>query len=173
MPVAAVVFEIGGGATHGDDASREEVGNGITVPGGGHGNPETVDLAQRGRLGLTLMVMGIEGQHGKHLARSQANADIDHPNEPLAKGGTVQRQAPRVRAESRRTMVSRITQLMMVCGHGACWMPRARARSVKTRETARKLIRASQKSCRAKWTTSTLGRVARPCSLASSSRRWT
>ena len=94
MQIAAVVFEIGGGATHGGDESLEEVGNGITVPGGGHGNPDTVDLAQSGRLGLTLMVMGIEGQHGKNLARSQANADIDHPNEPIAKGGTVQRQAP-------------------------------------------------------------------------------
>ena len=94
MPIAAVVFERGGGATHGGDESLEEVGHGIPVPGGSHGNPDTVDLAPSGRLGRKLMVMGIDGQHGKHLARSQANADIDHPNEPMAKGGTVQRQAP-------------------------------------------------------------------------------
>ena len=29
MQIAAVVFEIGGGATHGGDESLEEVGNGI------------------------------------------------------------------------------------------------------------------------------------------------
>jgi hypothetical protein len=46
-------------------------------------------------------------------------------------------------------MASRITQLMTVCGHGAFGMPRTLASKARTRETARKLMRASTKSCRA------------------------
>ncbi len=38
--------------------------------------------------------MGIDGQNGSNLARAQANADIDHPDEATAKGGLAQRQAP-------------------------------------------------------------------------------
>ena len=53
-----------------------------------------------------------------------------------------------------------MTQLMMVCGHGAFLMPRAQASRLRTRETARKPMRATKKSCRAKKTTSTLGRAA-------------
>ena len=36
------------------------------------------------------------------------------------------------------------------CGHGAFLMPRAQASSLRTRETARKPIRTTKKSCRAK-----------------------
>jgi len=42
------------------------------------------------------MVMGINGQHGENLARAQANADIDHPNQTVAKGRLAHRQAPKL-----------------------------------------------------------------------------
>ena len=69
--------------------------------------------------------------------------------QPLVKGAASRGKPRQARAESMRTMASRMTQLMMVWGHGALRMPRAPASKAKTRETARKLMRASQKSCRA------------------------
>ena len=85
---------------------------------------------------------------------------------PLVKGAWLRGKPWSVRAASMRTMLSRITQLMMVCGHGAFLMPRAQARRLRTRETARKPMRATKKSCRAKKTTSTLGRADKCLQLA-------
>lgn len=39
-------------------------------------------------------MMGVQGQHGEYLARAQADADIDHPDQAIRKGGRVQGQAP-------------------------------------------------------------------------------
>ena len=81
---------------------------------------------------------------------------------PLVKGAWRRGKPLKLRADSMRTIASRITQLMMVCGHGAFLMPRAQASRLRTRETARKPMRATKKSCRANKTTSTLGRATSP-----------
>ena len=39
------------------------------------------------------MVMGIKGQDGQDLARAQANADVDHPDQAVGKGRLAQGQA--------------------------------------------------------------------------------
>ena len=65
---------------------------------------------------------------------------------PLLKGAWLRGKPRSSRAASMRTIERRMTQLMTVCGHGARLMPRAEARRVRTRETARKLMRASKKS---------------------------
>ena len=63
-------------------------------------------MMQRGCAGRTLMMMGIEGSHSKHLARTQANADIDHPDEAIGKGSLIEGHAPhgpgRVDADDRQ-----------------------------------------------------------------------
>ena len=41
------------------------------------------------------MVMGIPGQDGQHFTRAQANADIDHPDEAIGKGGLAEGEAPK------------------------------------------------------------------------------
>ena len=45
-----------------------------------------------------------------------------------------------------REIESLVTQLMSGCGHGAVWIPRATARRLRTRETARKPRRATAHS---------------------------
>jgi hypothetical protein len=40
------------------------------------------------------MMMGIQGQHSDNLARTQPDADINHPDEAVGKGGLIQGQAP-------------------------------------------------------------------------------
>ena len=40
------------------------------------------------------MMVSIESQHGENLAATQANTDIDHPDEAIGKGSRLQRQAP-------------------------------------------------------------------------------
>ncbi len=39
------------------------------------------------------MVMGVYGQNGQNLARTQANTDIDQPDQAVRKGSLAQRQA--------------------------------------------------------------------------------
>ena len=63
-------------------------------------------------------------------------------------------------------MESRMTQLMRVCAHGAFLIPRAWARSLRTRETARKPMWTSKKSRSESQTTSTLGQPATACEWA-------
>src|SRR6266849_5453119 len=143
MQITAAVFEVGGRAAHHRDEAPEQVGNRVARPGGGYRYPDTADTVDREGTGSALMVMGVKGQHGQHLAGAQAHAEIDHPNEAVPKGGWAQ-------------------------GHGAFWMPRAKARRLRTRETARNPIRTTKKSWRAIQTTSTLGRATSPCMWASS-----
>jgi hypothetical protein len=40
-----------------------------------------------------VVVMGIPGHNGSNLARTQANTDIDHPDEAMATGSSAQGQA--------------------------------------------------------------------------------
>ena len=94
MQIAAVVFEIGGGAAHGAMSRLSNSAMVSPVQEVGHRHADTVDMAQSGGPGLKLMMMGIQGQHGENLARAQANTDIDHPDEAIGKGGLVQGQAP-------------------------------------------------------------------------------
>jgi hypothetical protein len=39
-------LEIGGGAAHDGDESLEELGDGVAVPGGGHGHAHTANVVQ-------------------------------------------------------------------------------------------------------------------------------
>ena len=67
---------------------------------------------------------------------------------PLLKGARRRGKPRRSRAASIRPIESRLTQLMTVWGHGAFGMPSAGPRRVRTRQTARKLMRTTKKSCR-------------------------
>jgi hypothetical protein len=40
------------------------------------------------------MVVSMQSQHGENLAATQANTEIDDPDEVIAKGGRLQRQTP-------------------------------------------------------------------------------
>ena len=79
---------------------------------------------------------------------------------PLLKGAWLRGKPRSARAASMRTIDRRMTQLMTLWGHGALLMPRSAANRLRTRQTARKLMRTSKKSRRASQTTSTLGRTA-------------
>ncbi len=94
MQITAAIFEIGGGAAHHGDESLEEVGDGVTVPGGGHDHPNTANMMQSGCPRRQLMMMSIHGQHGENLAATEANTAIDDPDAAIGKGGRLQRQAP-------------------------------------------------------------------------------
>ncbi len=94
MQIATPVFEIGSGATHLGDEPFEQLGNRFPRPGIGHSHAKTVDMAQSRGTRHQLVMMGIQGQHGEHLARAQADADIDHPDQAIGKGGLLQGQAP-------------------------------------------------------------------------------
>lgn len=50
-------------------------------------------MLQREGTGGVLMVMGITGQDGHHLACAQANTDVEHPDEAVCKGCLSQGQA--------------------------------------------------------------------------------
>ncbi len=94
VQLTATVFEIGRRSAHLRDETIEHVGNRFARPGLTHGDPDTVDVFQSGRSPQELMVMGVDGQNGSNLARAQANADIDHPDQAVAEGGVGKRQAP-------------------------------------------------------------------------------
>lgn len=51
-------------------------------------------MMQRGCAGLTLLMMGLEGSHSTHLARTQAHAAIEHPDEAMGKGSLSEGHAP-------------------------------------------------------------------------------
>ena len=50
-------------------------------------------MLQREGTWRELMVMGITGQDGQHLARAQANTDVEHPDQAIGKGRLAQGQA--------------------------------------------------------------------------------
>src|SRR5712691_4032310 len=81
MQLAAAVFEVGGRAAHHRYEAPEQLSNRVARPGGGYRYPYTADTVDRESTGSALMVMGVKGQHGQNLAGTQANADIDHPDE--------------------------------------------------------------------------------------------
>src|SRR5712671_3248924 len=94
MEIAPAVFEGGSRATHLGDESFEQLGNRVPRPGIAHRYAHTVDMAQSGSPLNELMMMGIQGQHSANLARAQADAASDHPEQALGKGGRLQGQAP-------------------------------------------------------------------------------
>src|SRR5712691_13035680 len=94
MEIATAVFEVGSRATHLGDESFEHLGNRFPRPGIAHRYAHTVDMAQSGSPLNELMMMGIQGQHSANLARAQADADSDHPEQALGQGGRLQGQAP-------------------------------------------------------------------------------
>ena len=96
MQFAASVFEIGGWAAHPGDQAPEQLGNRVARPGIGHRYPDAAGVLQRRGPWREVMVMGIDGQHGENLARAQANADIDHPDQTVGKGSLAHRQAPQL-----------------------------------------------------------------------------
>src|SRR5712691_6450215 len=93
MQLAAAVFEVGGRAAHHRYEAPEQLSNRVARPGGGYRYPYTADTVDRESTGSALMVMGVTGQHGQNLSGTQANADIDHPDEAVTKGGLAQRRA--------------------------------------------------------------------------------
>ena len=93
--IAATVFAGGGGSTHLGDEAAEPCGNRVARPGVGHSDPKTVDAVESEGIGRELMVMGITGQDSQHLARAEANAASNHPDETVTAGGSAQGQAPK------------------------------------------------------------------------------
>jgi hypothetical protein len=94
VPVAATVFAGGGRRAHHGEEAAEQCGNRVARPGIRHAAPTTVDTLQTQRPWSELMVMGLNGQDGHNLARAQANAALDHPEEAVAQGGLEQGHAP-------------------------------------------------------------------------------
>jgi len=54
-----------------------------------------VDAVESEGIWRELMVMGIKGQDSQHLARAEANAESNHPDETVTAGGSAQGQAPK------------------------------------------------------------------------------
>jgi hypothetical protein len=52
-------------------------------------------MAQRGGAAEALRVMGVDGPNGSNLARAQAKAEIEPPDEAVAEGGLAQGEAPK------------------------------------------------------------------------------
>ena len=79
MQITATIFEIGGGAAHDGDESLQEVGDGVAVPGDGHGHANAANMVQGRRPRRQLMMVSIQSQHGENLAATEANTAIDDP----------------------------------------------------------------------------------------------
>src|SRR5260370_417379 len=146
MQITAAIFERGGGAAHHGDESLEEVGDGVTVPGGGHDHPNTANMMQSGCPRRQLMMMSIHGQHGENLAATEANTAIDDPDAAIGKGGRLQRQAPTGAGRVHAHDGEPDDQLMMVWGHAALRTPTQPASKAKTREAALELRQAQTPS---------------------------
>ena len=69
------------------DKTIEQVGNCFACPRISHRDPNAVDVLQSGSYAHELIVMGVEGQNGDNLARTQANAAINHPEQTVTEGG--------------------------------------------------------------------------------------
>ena len=95
VQVAATVFEGGRWAAQLGDEPLEERDNRVARPGSGHRDPQAVHVRPRGGAGEEMMGMGIDGQNDSYLARAQANAAIDHPDQAVAEGRLAQGQAPK------------------------------------------------------------------------------
>src|SRR5919201_5140909 len=68
VELTAPVFEVGCWAAHLGDEALEQLGNGVAAPGGGHADPNTVDAVEREGPWGELVMLGLAGQDGQHLA---------------------------------------------------------------------------------------------------------
>ena len=87
VPLATTVFAVGRRSAHVSDKTIEQVGNCFACPRISHRDPNAVDVLQSGSYAHELIVMGVEGQNGDNLARTQANAAINHPEQTVTEGG--------------------------------------------------------------------------------------
>jgi hypothetical protein len=105
--IPAPVFAVGGRAAQLGDEAAEQVGNRFTCLGIGYGDSQTVDPVESKSPGRQGMVLGVNGQDGQHLAHTQTNADIHHPDEARTAGGRVQgaalQQASGIAADQRES----------------------------------------------------------------------
>jgi hypothetical protein len=171
VSIAAPVFEVGGWSPHRGAKAAKPRGHRVARPGGGDSDSKTGDAGQSTGRWPVLRVLGSTGQDGHNLARAQAKAASNQPDETMT-AGAARRGRPRSRrAASPRTMASRVPPLRTVCGHGAFVMPQPAARSGSTRDTVRKLIRTSTKRRRASHTRSTLWSTTSPWAWASCCRK--
>ena len=90
---AAPVFEGGRWAAHLGDEALEQRGNRVAGPGGGHAAPTPVDTLQREGTRRALVVMGLTGQDGPHLACAQAKTEGKHPDQAVGTGRLAQGHA--------------------------------------------------------------------------------
>jgi len=76
------------------DETPEPLGNRCARPGRSHRYPDAVGRRERRGPWRAVLVLGLDGQNGSHLARAQAHAASAQPEEAVATGGWTQRQAP-------------------------------------------------------------------------------
>jgi hypothetical protein len=86
VQLAATLFEVGTWAAQLGDEALEHRRDGGARPRIRHRDPKTVDMRQREGTGAVLMVMGILGQDGQHLACAQVKTEGEHPDEAVRKG---------------------------------------------------------------------------------------
>jgi hypothetical protein len=105
VPIAAAVLQVGGRTAQDGEEAAEPLGKRFARPGSRHGYPKTVDMVQREGPWSAVMVRGVKGQDGHHLARAQANTAGNPPDEPVTQGlrseGEALEQAGRFDADDR------------------------------------------------------------------------
>ena len=92
LQLTTPVFEVGSWAAHLGDEALEQLSNCFAAPRGGHADPNAVDTLQREGAWRALVVLGITGQNGQHLAWAHGNTDVEHPDEAVGKGRLAQGQ---------------------------------------------------------------------------------
>ncbi len=93
VEIAAPVFAVGGRAAHLGDETTEQLGNRVACPGIRHRAPNTVDTVQREGPWREVMGMGLTGQDGQHLARTQAHTEVEPPEQAVGTGCLAQGEA--------------------------------------------------------------------------------
>src|SRR5712692_6887928 len=93
VEIAAPVFAVGGRAAHLGDETTEQRGKRFACPGIRHRAPNTVDTVQREGPWREVMGMGLTGQDGQHLARTQAHTEVEPPEKAVGTGCLAQGEA--------------------------------------------------------------------------------
>jgi hypothetical protein len=94
VSIAAPVFEVGGWSPHRGAKAAKPRGHRVARPGGGDSDSKTGDAGQSTGRWPVLRVLGSTGQDGHNLARAQAKAASNQPDETMTAGGRAQGQAP-------------------------------------------------------------------------------
>jgi len=88
VQIGATVLEVGCRATGCGNDALEEGCNGVSSPGIGHRHRHTAHVLKAGSGGSELVVLGSERQDSEDLARTECNAQVDHPDPAVGELGS-------------------------------------------------------------------------------------